>query len=84
MLYSSYLSYKGVVENSRSKEAYIWRGSRADIVQLLLENHKPVPRKVVIKQDRLAGYFEKEYTSKQIEEIIFQLLDEWSNKQRGE
>ncbi|WP_312497239.1 ParB/RepB/Spo0J family partition protein, partial [Anaerosporobacter sp.] len=54
----------------------------ADIVQLLLENHKPVPRKVVIKQDRLAGYFEKEYTSKQIEEIIFQLLDEWSNKQR--
>ncbi|HAB60268.1 MAG TPA: chromosome partitioning protein ParB [Lachnospiraceae bacterium] len=56
----------------------------ADIVQLLLENHKPVPRKVVIKQDRLAGYFEKEYTSKQIEEIIFQLLDEWSNKQRGE
>lgn len=56
----------------------------ADIVQLLLENHKSVPRKVVIKQDRLAGYFEKEYTSKQIEEIIFQLLDEWSNKQRGE
>ena len=58
----------------------------ADIVQLLLENHKPVLRKVVIviKQDRLAGYFEKEYTSKQIEEIIFQLLDEWSNKQRGE
>ena len=56
----------------------------ADIVQLLLENHKSVLRKVVIKQDRLAGYFDKEYTSKQIEEIIFQLLDEWSNKQRGE
>lgn len=55
-----------------------------DIVQLLLEDHKPISRKVILKHDKLSGYFTSEYTSKQIEEVIYQLLDEWSSKKRGE
>lgn len=55
-----------------------------DIVQLLLENTKPRSREVVIKQDKLTHYFTSNYTSKQIEEIILNLLEEWKNKQRGE
>lgn len=55
-----------------------------DIVQLLLKDHKSISRKVILKHDKLSGYFTSEYTSKQIEEVIYQLLDEWSSKKRSE
>lgn len=47
------------------------------MVRLILAEEKPKSRKVTIRADRINSYFPEEYTSEQIEDIIYQLLDEW-------
>ena len=38
-------------------------------------------RKVTIKADKISRYFTEDYSSEDIENIIYQLLEEWQNKQ---
>jgi ParB family chromosome partitioning protein len=47
------------------------------IVSLILSDDKPKPRKVVLKGDKLAGYFPEEATDEEIEATIIRLLDDW-------
>ena len=51
------------------------------MVRLLLEKEKPVERKVIIKNDRINSYFPETYSTEEIENIIFKLLDNWKNTQ---
>ena len=56
------------------------------IVRLILTEEKPKERKVTIKADKISRYFTEDYSSEDIENIIYQLLEEWntgksSNKQ---
>ena len=47
------------------------------MVRLILSEEKPVKRQVTIKADKISKYFEDSYTAKDIESIIYELLEEW-------
>ena len=51
------------------------------MVRMLLEKEKTVERKVIIKAERINSYFPVTYSRKEIENIIYQLLDNWKNNQ---
>ena len=56
------------------------------MARLILTEEKPKERKVTIKADKISRYFTEDYSSEEIENIIYQLLEEWntgkaSNKQ---
>lgn len=49
------------------------------VVRLILTEPKPIERKVTIKADKISRYFPEDYSSEQIENVIYQLLDEWNS-----
>ena len=49
------------------------------MVRLILTEPKPIERKVTIKADKISRYFPEDYSSEQIENVIYQLLDEWNS-----
>ena len=51
------------------------------MVRLILTEEKVRTRKVILKDDKISKYFEEDYSSEEIENIIIQLLDEWKNRQ---
>lgn len=50
------------------------------MVRLILTGEKPKERRVTLKADKISRYFEEEYSSEEIEDIIIRLLEEWSAK----
>lgn len=57
------------------------RGTYLPMVRMMLEKEKTVERKVVIKTERINNYFPATYSREQIENIIYQLLENWKNTQ---
>uniref|UniRef100_UPI0040267C72 ParA family protein n=1 Tax=Eshraghiella crossota TaxID=45851 RepID=UPI0040267C72 len=51
------------------------------MVRMMLEKEKTVERKVVIKTERINNYFPATYSREQIENIIYQLLENWKSMQ---
>ena len=51
------------------------------MVRLILTEEKPKARKVTIKADKIGKYFTEDYSDEDIENIIYQLLEEWQKKQ---
>ena len=51
------------------------------MVRMMLEKEKTVERKVVIKTERINNYFPATYSREEIENIIYQLLENWKNTQ---
>ena len=51
------------------------------MVRLILTEEKTKERKVTIKADKISRYFTEDYSNEDIENIIYQLLEEWQNKQ---
>ena len=49
------------------------------MVRLILTESKPRERKVTIKADKISRYFPEDYSNEQIENVIYQLLDEWNS-----
>ena len=52
-----------------------------EIVQMILAEEKPKKRKYLIREERIRKYFPDHYSSKDMERIIIQLLEEWKNRQ---
>ena len=50
------------------------------MVHLILSEPKTKERKVTIRADKISQYFPEDYDEKDIESIIYQLLEEWKNK----
>lgn len=50
------------------------------IVHLILSEKKQKERKVTIKADKISQYFPEEYSSEDIETVIYELLEEWKNR----
>lgn len=50
------------------------------MVHLILSEKKPKERKVTIKADKIRQYFPEEYSSEDIETVIYELLEEWKNR----
>ena len=51
------------------------------MVRMMLEKEKTVKRKVVIKTEHINNYFPATYSREQIENIIYQLLENWKSMQ---
>ena len=49
------------------------------MVRLILAESKQKERKVIIKADKISRYFPEDYSNEQIENVIYQLLDEWNS-----
>ncbi|MCD7723949.1 MAG: ParB/RepB/Spo0J family partition protein [Clostridiales bacterium] len=52
------------------------------MVRLILTEEKPKERKVTIRADKISRYFPEEFSNDEIENVIYQLLEEW-NTQNG-
>lgn len=50
------------------------------LVQEILSEDKPKPRRVSLKSETLNQYFNDDYSSEEIEETIIKLLEEWKEK----
>lgn len=51
-----------------------------DTMEAILTEQRPAPVQVTLKNDRLKQYFPKTYTAKQMEEVIFSLLETWKTQ----
>lgn len=51
------------------------------MVQLVLSGKKTSNRKFTLKADKISKYFPDNYSDQEIENIIYQLLEEWKNTQ---
>lgn len=51
------------------------------MVRLILTESKQKERKVIIKADKISRYFPEEYSSEEIEKVIYQLLEEWNSSE---
>lgn len=47
------------------------------VIDAVLSSERSIPLKVTLKKDKLKKYFPGDYSSKQIEEVIFGLLETW-------
>lgn len=69
------------VQSARLKE-YGKKGELTlPMVRLILSEEKPKERKVTIKADKISQFFAEDYSNEEIENIIFQLLEDWKNSQ---
>lgn len=50
------------------------------VIDAILTEEHPAPVQVTIKKDKLTHYFPKTYTPKQMEEVIFSLLETWKTQ----
>lgn len=55
-----------------------------NIIDLIMQEEKPLERKVTIRNDRLQKYFPASYTPKQMEDVIIKLLEGWHRKRQQE
>ena len=60
-------------------------GLTADIADYILNegNYKEKQRKITLNDTKLRLYFDSDYSKDDIEEIIYQLLDQWKWNQEG-
>ena len=52
----------------------------ADTMEAILSESKAEPQKITIRREKLKKYFPPSYTSEQMENVIFNLLEEWKSK----
>lgn len=72
------LSVVPSLEQARRLKKYSQEGKLgADVIDAILTEERPAPVQVILKNDRLKQYFPKNYTQKQMEEVIFSLLETW-------
>lgn len=53
------------------------------VLALLFDKAKPKKIKVVLAPDKLEQFFSSKYSKKEIEEVIYGLLEEWKGKTKG-
>ena len=52
----------------------------ATVIDAILSEARPAPVQVTLKRDRLRYYFPESYSSQQMEEVIFSLLETWKEQ----
>lgn len=53
------------------------------VIDALLSAEQAAPMRIVFKQERLKQYFPPSYDARQIEDVIFALLENWKQRQSG-
>lgn len=54
------------------------------LIDQIMGEEKPLERKVTLRNDKLERYFPKNYTPKQMEDIILKLLEGWQRRHQQE
>ena len=66
------------LEQAKRLKKYSQEGKlSAEVMDAILTEERSVHVQVTLKSDRLKNYFPKTYTQKQMEDVIFSLLDNW-------
>ena len=69
------------LEQAKRLKKYSQEGKLGvDVMDAILTEERPVPVQVTLKNDRLKKYFPKNYTPKQMEDVIFSLLETWKTE----
>ena len=50
------------------------------MAELILSEQKPKERKLTIKAEKVSQYFPEDYTEKEMEAVILELLEEWKGR----
>ena len=68
-------------EQSSKLKEYAKKGelTRA-MAELILSEQKPKERKLTIKAEKVSQYFPEDYTEKEMEAVILELLEEWKGR----
>lgn len=78
------VEHQANVSNSQSAQLKEY-GKKGELtkamVELILSEKKPKERKVTIKAEKISQFFTEEYSSEDIETIIYELLEDWHNRQ---
>ncbi len=70
------------LEQAKRLKKYSQEGKLGrDVMDAVLAQERPASVQVTLKSDRLRRYFPKTYTQKEMEEVIFSLLEAWKTKQ---
>jgi len=69
------------LEQAKCLKKYSQEGKlNIDVMDVVLTEKRPVNIQIILKKDKLRQYFPQGYTSKQIEEVIFSLLEAWKTE----
>lgn len=77
------LSVTPSLEQSKRLKKYSQEGKLGrDVMDAILTEVRPVPLQLTIKKDKIKKYFPDGYTQKQMEDVIYTLLESWVAQQR--
>lgn len=68
-------------EQAQQMKEYSKEGTLSDTVMQLLLTRTENPEKVSLKGKKIRSYFPETYTGKQIEDVIYKLLEEWQERE---
>lgn len=69
------------LEQARRLKKYSQEGTlSASVMEAVLTEERPISVQVTLKNERLRKYFPQSYTQKQMEEVIFSLLETWKTE----
>lgn len=69
------------LEQARRLKKYSQEGTlSASVMEAVLTEERPISVQVTLKKERLRKYFPQSYTQKQMEEVIFSLLETWKTE----
>ena len=72
------------LEQSQRLKKYSQDGQLTDaVMDAILSDKKPTDVQITLKKARLKQYFPQSYTQKQMENVIFSLLETWKSQQEG-
>lgn len=70
-------------QSGKIREMYQTGELNETLIRFVLTYKEDRPRKLTIKADKLNDYFTDDYTSEDIEKIIYGLLDKWKEETNG-
>ncbi len=69
------------LEQAKRLKKYSKEGKLSvDVIEAIMTEERPMPVQVTLKKERLRKYFPQSYTQKQMEEVIFSLLETWKTE----
>ncbi len=69
------------LEQAKRLKKYSKEGKLSvDVIEAIITEERPIPVQVTLKKERLRKYFPQSYTQKQMEEVIFSLLETWKTE----
>ena len=69
------------LEQAKRLKKYSKEGKLSvDVIEAIITEERTMPVQVTLKKERLRKYFPQSYTQKQMEEVIFSLLETWKTE----